>query len=72
MSSLGWQADGIERAEAAGGVTLERYRRVGFAAGQGVRQRRADGYAVSGFPIDLDPELDEYEEEDRRRVRRRR
>lgn len=62
-SSLGWVADGLERAEAAGGVTLERYRRVGFAAGMGVRRRPGDAQ-VSGFGIE-DPEMWEYEEEDR-------
>lgn len=30
---LGWSADGIERAEKAGGVTLEVYRRPGFTGG---------------------------------------
>ena len=64
MTDLGWRADGIERAEAAGGVTLEKYRKVGFAAGYGVRRRPGDAH-LSGFTID-DPEWWEYEEEDRR------
>lgn len=68
MTDLGWRADGIERAEAAGGVTLERYRRVGFAAGTGVRQRPGEG-GYSGFTIE-DPEAWEYEED--RHGRRRR
>lgn len=40
MADLGWKADGIERAAAAGGVALEVYTRPGFEAGKGVR--RAD------------------------------
>lgn len=67
-SDLGWRADGIERAEAAGGVTLDKYRKVGFVQGTGVRQRPSAGY-YSGFAID-DPELWEYEEDER--VRRNR
>jgi hypothetical protein len=31
MSDLGWRADGIARALAAGGIQLETYRRPGFA-----------------------------------------
>lgn len=44
MSDLGWRADGIARAKAAGGIELERYRRPGFAdAGVGVRRSKVDG-----------------------------
>lgn len=67
MADLGWKADGIERAEACGGVTLEKYRRPGFAAGIGVRKRPGDAQ-VSGFGIE-DPEWWEYEEDDRRHKR---
>lgn len=42
MTDLGWRADGIERARAAGGVDLELYRRPGFANGLAVR-RVSDG-----------------------------
>jgi hypothetical protein len=55
VSDLGWRAEGIERARAAGGVDLEVYRRPGFTGGLAVR-RSSDGAGGSGFPIDLDPE----------------
>lgn len=52
---LGWRADGIDRALAAGGVPLEVYRRPGFTGGKAVR--RSDTYGGgSGFPIESDPE----------------
>lgn len=62
---LGWRADGIERALAAGGVPLERYRRPGFEAGHGVRRSdaREGGAGVpvdSVWPADPDPDPDEY------------
>lgn len=60
MSDLGWRADGIERALAAGGVELERYRRPGFTGGTAVR-RSSVGYGGSGFEIQGDP--DPYGEE---------
>lgn len=61
MTDLGWKADGIERALAAGGIPLETYRRPGFEAGKGVR-RSEPGGAGCGFPIDTDPEPWEYED----------
>lgn len=69
MSDLGWRADGIDRAIAAGGVELEIYRRPGFGAGLAVRRSEGQG-GGSGVPLDpywsedFDPEL---EPEDRRR-----
>lgn len=54
MNDLGWRADGIERAIAAGGVPLEIYRRPGFEAGRGVRRADGDG-AGGGIPFDPDP-----------------
>lgn len=38
MTDLGWRADGIERARAAGGIELETYRRPGFTGGPSVRR----------------------------------
>lgn len=70
MSSLGWVADGIERAEAAGGVTLEVYRKPGFTGGQkSVRPYTSGGGC--GYPIEVDPEEWEYEEERGRKGHRR-
>lgn len=57
MSSLAWIADGIDRAERAGGLTLERYHRPGFTGGRAVRQATTGGHA-SGFEIEADPEPD--------------
>jgi hypothetical protein len=66
---LGWIADGIERAEAAGGVTLEVYNRPGFTGGQrAVRPYTSGG--GSGFEIS-DPEMWEYEDEARAKARLR-
>lgn len=65
MSDLGWRADGIERARAAGGVELELYRRPGFTGDKAVR-RSQEGGAGGGFPIDpewpneLDPTPEDY------------
>lgn len=64
MNDLGWRADGIERAMAAGGVVLEVYNRPGFEAGKAVR-RSSDSGPGSGFPIDRDPYPDEWEEDRR-------
>ncbi len=61
MTDLGWRADGIERAMAAGGIPLEIYRRPGFEAGKGVR-RSEPGGPGSGFP--LDPHWSEYADPD--------
>ena len=72
MSDLGWRADGIERALAAGGVELEVYRRPGFRSELGVR-RVSSGGGATGFAVELpwedEPGLDDRA---RRRVRRRR
>lgn len=71
MSRLGWTADGIERARAAGGVELETYRRPDFVAeGIGVRRSEssAGGSGIALDPKTIDPDWDEYEE---RLVRRR-
>jgi hypothetical protein len=61
VSDLGWRADGIERARAAGGVELEVYRRPGFVTGMAVRRADADG-GGSGVAVERDPEP--YEDED--------
>lgn len=60
MSGLGWRADGIARAKAAGGVELEVYRRPGFTGTVGVR-RVSEGAVAQGF-WDRDPEPDETED----------
>jgi hypothetical protein len=66
MTDLGWRADGIERARAAGGIELELYRRPGFTGGKAVR-RSTEGGAGAGFAydngaeyIDDDPEPDAH------------
>lgn len=59
MSDLGWRADGIARAKAAGGIELELYQRPGFARTLAVRRTDAAG-AGSGFSHE-DPWPDEYE-----------
>lgn len=43
MTDLGWRAEGIERAIAAGGIPLETYRRPGFTASKGVRRSDVNG-----------------------------
>lgn len=55
MSDLGWRADGIERALAAGGIELEVYRRPGFTGGRALR-RVPQGASGCGVPIERDPE----------------
>jgi hypothetical protein len=50
MTDLGWRADGIERARAAGGIELELYRRPGFTGGKAVR-RSTEGGGGAGFEI---------------------
>lgn len=62
MSDLGWRADGIERARAAGGVELEVYRRPGFVRGKAVRRSNV-GDGGSGFEIERDP--DPFDDDDR-------
>lgn len=64
MTDLGWRADGIDRARAAGGVDLELYRRPGFTGGLAVR-RSSDGSGGAGVPIERDPEPWDDESEDR-------
>lgn len=65
MSDIGWRADGIARAVAAGGVELERYLRPGFVSGIGVRRSTSGGAGSSGVAIEspgfYDPEPDEYD-----------
>jgi hypothetical protein len=56
MSDLGWRAEGIERAEAAGGVTLEVYWRPGFIRTRDIRRLRGGLDGGAGFQIDADPE----------------
>ena len=59
MSDLGWRADGISRALAAGGVPLETYRKPGFTGTTGVR--RSDTYGGGyGFDIDHDPDPEHF------------
>jgi hypothetical protein len=53
---LGWRADGIERAEANGGVTLERYRRPGFTGGPAVRALGPNLSGGAGLSVDVDPD----------------
>lgn len=55
MSDLGWRADGIARARAAGGVELEVYRRPGFTGGEAVR-RSSNDLVVRGQELQVDPE----------------
>ena len=64
MASLRWVADGIEAAEAAGGVTLELYHRPGFIGGPGVRRSRGELAGGSGFELIADPEPDVDEDDD--------
>lgn len=65
LSDLGWRADGIERAIAAGGVPLETYRRPGFTGGKAVRRADLSGGGC-GFPVLADPYADEWEDRSRR------
>lgn len=55
MSDLGWRAEGIERAEKVGGVTLERYTRPGYVSAVGVRRAERGSHA-EGFDAGFDPE----------------
>ena len=64
MSDLGWRADGIARARAAGGIDLELYRRPGFTGGLGVRRvAEGGGYATSSLQIDPEPYEDSDDDE---------
>lgn len=62
MSDLGWRADGIERARAAGGVELEVYRRPGFTGGRAVRRVGADLQVSGSTELDPDPPTPEDDE----------
>lgn len=68
MSDVGWRADGIARARAAGGVDLDRYRRPGFVAGYGVRVTSSDPSGGSGFDVEADPWPDDVDRAARARV----
>ena len=70
MSDIGWRADGIAKAEAAGGVLLEKYRRPGFTNHTGVRALGPSLAGGSGFEVWSDPEPEEYGEDRARRVGR--
>lgn len=58
MSDLGWRADGLARAEACGGVTLEKYLRPGFGGVPAVRVRPRTEVGGEGFDVWHDPEPD--------------
>lgn len=59
-SDLGWRADGIARAQAAGGLLLDVYRRPGFAGGTAVRVIGEQLAGGGGFDAEwTDPEPDE-------------
>lgn len=63
---MGWRAEGIERARAAGGVDLELYWRPGFTGGVAVRRSSVAGGC--GFHADDDRwEDDDVETEPRAR-----
>lgn len=57
MSDLGWRADGIAKARAAGGVELEKYQRPGFMTEIAVR-RTSEGGSAEGFESSHWPEDD--------------
>lgn len=60
MSDVGWRADGIARARAAGGLDLERYRRPGFTGGEAVRIAGSLGGAGFEYDGEVDPAEDEF------------
>jgi hypothetical protein len=60
VSDIGWRAEGIERARAAGGVDLDVYHRPGFTGGIAVR-RAGEPVYVPGIPVDPDPRPDDDE-----------
>lgn len=63
MASLRWVADGIEVAERAGGITLDRHRRPGFTGRIVARPRAmAPEGAGSELPNIVDPEPDDDED----------
>lgn len=55
MASLRWIADGIQAAQDAGGITLERYHQPGFTGGPAIRPATTGAYAI-GWDIEPDPE----------------
>lgn len=59
MASLRWVADGIEAAQRAGGVELERYWRPGFTGGPDVRRLPETSLRGSALEIASDPEPEE-------------
>lgn len=63
MSDLGWRAEGIAAAKAAGGIELEKYRRPGFTGSVGVRRSEASASA-QGFEVWADPDPQEDDEEE--------
>jgi hypothetical protein len=75
---LGWRANGIARARAAGGVDLERYCRPGFTGGPAVRRIVDPESAGAGIEVDetntaeADPTLADYARRTCRHRRRRR
>jgi hypothetical protein len=62
MSDLGWRADGIERARAAGGVELEVYRRPGFTGGRAVPRVAVDMTVSGSTSLDPEPPTNEDDE----------
>jgi hypothetical protein len=62
MADLGWRADGIERARAAGGVELEVYRRPGFTGGRAVRRVAVDMTVSGSTSLDPEPPTNEDDE----------
>lgn len=63
MSDLGWRAERIARAKAAGGVELETYRRPGFTGAVAGRRSEASASA-EGFEVWTDPDPEEDDEEE--------
>lgn len=64
MSDLGWRADGLARARAAGGLDAEKYLRPGFVGGSAVRWiRHTEG--GEGFEVESDPEFALYDRKER-------
>lgn len=62
MSDLGWRAEGIARAEAAGGLIIERYVRPGFTGGPAARVLGPSLAGGSGFEVWSDPEPEDDED----------
>lgn len=62
MTALRWTAEGIEAAQAAGGVTLEPYHRPGFTGGPAIRRLSSSLAGGQGFELVADP--DPYEDDE--------